>query len=153
MRWLTWENVGIDRMGSAWLIQRFIDPEAVFTFVPAGQTPLPEGHEAFDIPGTLLSHQQGHCTFYTLLREYKLDDPILGCIASIIDEADMVQDVMVEPVAAGLDFLCQGIRLFSQDDHLALERGHLLYDALYARLKAEQSIDPGRTLPEDHEGN
>src|SRR5215212_6615056 len=103
MKWVTWENVGIDRMGCAWLIRRFIDQEAEFVFIPAGQTPLPEGAEAFDIPGVRLSHHRGHCTFHTMLREYKLDDPTLRRIAQIIDEADIVQEVNVEPAAAGID--------------------------------------------------
>lgn len=137
MKWLTWENIAVDRMGCAWLILRFIDAEAEFSFIPAGQTLLPEGYEPFDIPGVRLTHQRGHCTFYTMLREYKLDDPILYRIASIIDEADVVQEVVVEPVAAGLDFLCQGIRRISPDDHTALERGRLLYDALYAQLTVD----------------
>ena len=67
MKWVTWENIGVDRMGSAWLILRFIDAGAEFEFVPAGQTPLPEGYEPFDIPGVRLTHRHGHCTFYTML--------------------------------------------------------------------------------------
>lgn len=137
MKWVTWENIGVDRMGCAWLILRFIDPDAEFIFIPAGQTPLPEGYEAFDIPGVRLSHRREHCTFHTMLSEYKLADHILHRIASIIDEADVIQDVMVEPVAAGLDFLCSGIRRISPDDYIALEHGRLLYDALYAQLTAE----------------
>ncbi len=134
MKWVTWENVGVDRMGCAWLILRYIDAEAEFKFVPAGQTPLPEGYEPFDIPGVRLTHRRGHCTFHTMLREYTLDDPLLQRIASMIDEVDVAQDVMVEPVASGLDFLCQGIRRISPDDQVALERGQMLYDALYAQL-------------------
>jgi len=134
MKWITWENVGVDRMGCAWLILRFIDAEAEFKFVPAGQTPLPEGYEPFDIPGVRLTHRHGHCTFHTMLHEYKLDDPLLQHIASMIDEVDVAQDVRVEPVATGLDFLCQGIRRISADEHTALERGRMLYDALYAQL-------------------
>lgn len=137
MKWVTWENIGVDRMGCAWLILRFIDAGAEFEFVPAGQTPLPEGYEPFDIPGVRLTHRHGHCTFYTMLREFKLNDPLLHHIASMIDEMDIAQDVMVEPVAAGLDFLCRGIRRISPDDHTALERGRMLYDALYAQLAAE----------------
>jgi hypothetical protein len=72
-----------------------------------------------------------------MLREYKLNDPLLDRIASMIDEMDIAQDVMVEPVAAGLDFLCRGLRRISPDDHTALERGRMLYDALYAQLAAE----------------
>ena len=134
MKWVTRENIGVDRMGCAWLILRFIDSDAEFKFVPAGQTPLPEGYEPFDIPGVRLTHRRGHCTFHTMLREYKLNDPLLQRIASMIDEVDVAQDVMVEPVATGLDFLCQGIRCISSDDHTALERGRMLYDALYAQL-------------------
>jgi len=137
VKWVTWENIGIDRMGCAWLIQRFIDAQAEFQFIPAGQTPLPEGYEPFDIPGVRLTHRRNHCTFHTMLREYKLDDPILHRIASMIDEADVVQDVWVEPVAAGLDFICEGIRRISPDDYTALERGRLIYEALYAQLTSE----------------
>jgi hypothetical protein len=138
MKWVTWENIGVDRMGCAWLIQRFIDPQAEFLFIPSEQALLPEGYEPFDIPGVRLTHRRNHCTFHTMLQEYNLDDPILKRIASMIDEADVTQEVMVEPVAAGLDFICQGLRLISSDDHDAVERGKLIYEALYARLSTER---------------
>ena len=137
MKWVTWEDIGIDRMGCAWLIRRFIDHEAEFIFIPGGHTPPPDDHEAFDIPGVRLTHRRNHCTFHTILQEYKLDDPVLQRIASIIDEADIAQEVMVEPVAAGLDFICRGMRLTSSDDHTAVARGQLIYDALYAQLSNE----------------
>lgn len=137
MNWVTWENVGVDRMACAWLIRRFIDPQAEFLFVPAGQKTLPSEAELFDIPGVRLTHRRGHCTFHTMLREYKLTDPVLGRIARIVDEADVVQEVNLEPTAPGLDALCRGLRLISPDDHTALERGFVLYDALYAQLKSE----------------
>jgi hypothetical protein len=72
-----------------------------------------------------------------MLREYKLDDSLLHRIAGIIDEADVIQDVLVEPVALGLDFLCRGLRRISSDDPEAMERGRLLYDALYAQLAVD----------------
>jgi hypothetical protein len=140
MKWVTWENVGVDRMACAWLIRKQIDPKAKFLFVPVGSQPLPPAAEPFDIPGVRLSHHQGHCSFHALLREYKLDDPILDRIARIIDEADTVQEVRVEPAAPGLDLICEGIRLISSDDATALERGEMIYDALYAKLAAEMSI-------------
>ncbi len=137
MKWVTWERVGVDRMACAWLITTYLDPQAEFLFVPAGHKPLPEGAEPLDIPGVRLSHHRGHCTFYTMLREYDLRDPVLGRIARVVDEADTVQDVMLEPAATGLDVLCRGIRRISPDDWVALERGRLLYDALYAQLQVE----------------
>jgi hypothetical protein len=137
MKWVTWENVGVDRMGCAWLIRRFVDPEAEFLFIAVGQQPLPHGAEPFDIPGTRLSHHDGHSSFYTIVRECGLDDSILRRIAQIVDEADVTQEVLVEPAAPGLDLICQGIRRTSPDDQVAIERGRLIYDALYAQLAAD----------------
>ena len=90
MKWVTWENIGVDRMACAWLIRRWLDPKAEFMFIPLGTMPLPQGTEPFDIPGTRYSHHDGHCSFHTLLKEYKLNDPILVRIAQIVDEADIV---------------------------------------------------------------
>lgn len=137
MNWVTWENVGVDRMGCAWLIRKQIDPKAKFVFVPSTQTELPKGAEPFDIPGVKLSHHGGHCSFHTILREYQIEDVILHRIARIIDEADTVQEACVEPTAAGLDMICEGLRLISSDDSDALERGAVVYDALYSRLSAQ----------------
>jgi len=137
MKWVTWEQVGVDRMACAWLIQKYIDQEATFLFVPVGSKPLPVGAEPFDIPGVRLSHRRGHCTFHTMLREYDLKDPVLQRIAQAVDEADVVQDIPLEPAAPGLDLICRGLRLISPDDHVALEHGRLLYDALYAQFASE----------------
>jgi hypothetical protein len=136
VKWVTWESVGVDRMGCAWLIRRFIDPKAKFTFI-ARDAPLPEAAEPFDIPGVRLSHHGGHCSFHAMLREYKLTDPVLARIARIIDEADTVQEVNVEPAAAGLDLICSGLRRNSPDDATAIDRGATIYEALYAQLAAE----------------
>ncbi len=139
MKWVTWQNVGVDRMACVWLIRSRIDQEAEFAFIPAGSRPLPEGMEPFDIPGTRYSHHRGHCSFYALLKEYKLKDPILQHIAQMVDEADVVQDVALEPAAPGLDLLCRGLHRISKDDFEAIERGCLLYDALYAELSANMA--------------
>lgn len=137
MKWVTWRNVGVDRIGCAWLIRKHIDAEATFMFVPEGQINMPGDAEPFDIPGVRLSHHDGHCSFHSIVREYKLDDPVLHRIARIIDEADTVQEVMVEPAAQGLDLICTGVRRISSDDQTALDRGAAIYDALYAALATE----------------
>lgn len=139
MKWVTWENVGVDRMGCAWLIRRFIDAKAQFEFVPFGETVLREDGEPFDIPGVRYSHRGGHSTFHTLVNEQHLDDPVLHRIAGIIDEADAAQVIALEPAAPGLDLICRGIRLVSTDDLTALERGSLIYEALYAQLSADST--------------
>jgi hypothetical protein len=137
VKWVTWANVGVDRMGCAWLIRRYIDPAAEFSFIPSSQRELPTDAEPFDIPGVRLSHHGGHCSFHAFLQEHKLTDPILKRIARIIDEADTVQEVRLEPAATGLDLICEGIRLTSPDDQTAIQRGELIYDGLYARLSNE----------------
>lgn len=134
MKWVTWQNVGVDRMACAWLIRKYIDPKAKFLFIAPSEPALPKGAEPFDIPGVRLSHHGGHCSFHAMLREYNLHDPILHRLARIIDEADTVQAAHVEPVAKGLDMICDGLRRISPDDDAALERGALIYDALYAQL-------------------
>ena len=137
MKWVTWQNIGIDRMACIWLIRRWIDPDAEFTFIPFGETPVPENGEPFDISGQRFSHHGGHCTFYSLLSGYKIEDPILTRIAQIVDEADEIQEVLVEPAALGLDMICRGLRRISKDDIEAMERGRLIYEALYAELKSD----------------
>lgn len=134
MKWITWENVGVDRMACAWLIKKWIDSEAEFLFIPIGQKPSLENINSFDIPGVGFTHKKGHCSFHTMLQEFKIEDPFLKRIAQIVDEADTVQEAFLEPVAPGLDYICDGIRLSSLDDLVALERGGLIFDALYAQL-------------------
>ncbi|TVY04013.1 chromate resistance protein ChrB domain-containing protein [Paenibacillus cremeus] len=139
MKWVTWENVGVDRMACAWLIKRFIDPDAQFIFIPVGSKQFPEAAEPFDIPGVRYSHYRGHCSFHTMVREHQFKDQILDRIASIVDEADTIQEVQLEPAASGLDNICHGLRLISVDDTQALERGYMIYEALYAQIASDNS--------------
>lgn len=139
MKWVTWENIGVDRMACSWLIRCWIDSKAEFTFIPVGGKPKSEDGEPFDIPGERYSHHGGHCTFYTLLKENKINDPILKRIAQIVDEADEIQEFAIEPAALGLDLICRGLRQISKDDSEAMERGGMIYDALYAQLKVDSS--------------
>lgn len=133
MKWVTWQQIGVDRMACAWLILRYIDPNAEFAFIPMGGS-LPEGYEPFDIPGVRMTHRQGHCTFHTFVSEYNLTDPVLQRLAHIVDEADLGQEIALEPAAFGLEMICRGLRLISADDPAAIAHGCLIYDALYALL-------------------
>lgn len=139
MKWVTWQNIGIDRMACAWLIRSQIDPKASFSFISPGDKPTSEDGEPFDIPSTRYSHHNGHCTFHAFLKEHKLNDPILSRIARIIDEVDEIQEVAVEPAAFGLDLICRGLRQISKDDFEAIQHGSLIYDALYAQLKIDSA--------------
>jgi hypothetical protein len=138
MKWVTWMGVGIDRMSCAWLIRRRIDPDAQFLFIPEGSAAIPDDATPFDIPGVRFSHHGGRCSLQALLVAYDLADPILARIARIVDEADTVQEIELEPAAAGLDLICRRLRRISPDDSAAVELGLTLYDALYAQLESER---------------
>ena len=137
MKWITWQNIGVDRMACIWLIRRWIDRNAEFRFIPIGETPPAKDGEPFDIPGQRYSHHAGHCSFHALLKGNKLEDPILTRIAQMVDEVDEIHEVIVEPAAVGLDWICRGIRQISEDDFQAMERGCLIYDALNAQLRSD----------------
>lgn len=140
MRWVTRAQVGVDRMACAWLIRRFLDADPEFAFVSEDDSLASlELAEPFDIPGVRLSHRQGHSSFHTMLEEYHLNDPALARIALLVDEADVIQDVALEPAAPGLDLICRALRRISADDVEAIERGALIYDALYAELGLDVS--------------
>jgi hypothetical protein len=137
VKWVTRRNVGVDRIGCAWLVYRFIDPDAEFVFAPQEMVANVPNAEPFDVPGVRLSHHGGHSTFHTILREYDLADPVLERIARIVDEADTPQEVMIESAAPGLGLICGGLRLISNDDRDAIVAGRVIYDALYAELRHE----------------
>lgn len=140
MKWVTWKNIGVDRMACCWLIKNYIDPEAEFVFIPEGEHEIPPGTKGFDIPGVEFSHRNGRCSFYSLLEDYSLENTTLKLLAQIVDEADTVHEVFLEPVAPGLDFICDGLSLTSKNDYEALEKGFLIYDALYAMIKKNNNL-------------
>lgn len=147
MTWVTWENVGIDRMACAWLIRRQIDPAAEFAFIPAGSREIPDGATPFDIPGVPYSHRRGHCTFHTLLREFGLKDAILDRIAEIVDGADVPGNPGLAPESQGVDTICRGIGRTFPSDEARLKAAEMVFDAVYAQIEAETGQEvPGANL-------
>ena len=134
---MTWQRVGIDRMACVWLIWKYIDAHAEFQFLPSGQM-VEETADAipFDIPGVRLSHHRGRCSFAAFLKEYGLMDPILSQIARIVDGADCITTMIPPPESEGVEAICQGIRALANDDLEALLQARVVFDALYAHLKA-----------------
>jgi len=136
MKWITREHVKVDRVACPWLIRHFIDPDAEFLFVPAGQLAAAaqrEGATPFDAPGVELGHHAGRCSFEAILARFGLDDPALALLAQIVHGADMADDLYGRPEAPGLRALAEGFRYVGlRDDHEILEREFIVYDALYA---------------------
>ncbi|GAA1273555.1 hypothetical protein GCM10009609_40810 [Pseudonocardia aurantiaca] len=129
MRWATRRGVHIDRAAGAWLIRRFIDPEAEFVFV-ADPLEVPRDATAFDMRGVELSHHGPDCTFETILRRYELDDPVLWKLAEAVHEADIEDDRFDAPEAAGLDVVLRGLSM-TLDDPAVLAITGPVFDGLY----------------------
>jgi hypothetical protein len=129
VRWATRANCHVDRAACAWLIHRFVDPEATFVFLEDPDD-LPEDATPFDMRGVELSHHGGDCTFETFLRRYELDDPVLWDLARIVHEADLEDDRYDAPEARGLDVILRGLSLVSDDEEL-LRLTAPLFDGLY----------------------
>jgi hypothetical protein len=133
MRYCTRKNVHVDRCASAWLIKRFIDPDAEFLFMD-GQTPA-AGAIPFDMHGVEWGHHGNRCTFETIALIHRIDDPVVGAIGKIIHGADITADADETLESPGIDLLFRGLRLVSATDDEAIERGCLVMDALYAAIK------------------
>lgn len=146
MKWVTRDFVHLDRVASPWLIQRFVDPQAQFVFVPWGQEDTrPSDAIAFGLPGVELSaHDEHGTTFEKILRKYALDDPSLHDIARVIHSgvAQVLHHATVEPddrwgqIAAGLLAISEGMMLLHDADDAILLASFPIYDALFANLHA-----------------
>ena len=129
MRWATRAGVHIDRAACAWLLGRFIDPEASFVFVD-DPAEVPADATAFDMRGVELGHHGGDCSFETILRRYQLEDPVLWKLAELVHEADLDDERFDAPEARGLDVVLRGLSM-TLDDPQVLEVSAPLFDGLY----------------------
>lgn len=133
-RWVTRERPKIDRIACPWLIRRFIDPDAVFVFVPTEEVFAVAERQnavAFDIPGAEFSHVGEQCSFDAFIERFGIDDAGVLALAPIIRGADTDRHDLA-PEAAGLHAVSLGLGLTHDDDHALLEAGVIVYDALYA---------------------
>jgi hypothetical protein len=129
VRWATRAGVHVDRAACAWLVRRFIDPDAAFVFVDDADE-VPVDATPFDMRGVELSHHEGRCSFETMLRHFALDDPVLWDLARIIHEADLADDRYDVPEAPGVDVICRGLSMVLGDMEVLAVTGPML-DGLY----------------------
>jgi hypothetical protein len=124
----------VDRTACIWLIRRFIDPEAAFSFF-GDPAEAPERAELFDVVGARLSHRGEDCSFETFLKEYDLlGNPVLGEIAEIVHDADLMDEKYARPESEGLDAIVRGMQLSLPDDHALIGHTDVLYEGLYTYL-------------------
>ena len=132
-RWVTRERPKIDRIACPWLIARFVDPEAEFIYVPSGEVlTAAKQREAvpYDVPDVHFTHEGELCSFDAFLKHYRLTDPALQALATIVRGADTGR-LDLTPQSAGLLAISQGLSRNFGDDHEMLAHGMVMYDALY----------------------
>ena len=134
MRWITRERPKVDRVACPWLIARFIDEAPEFLFVPAADVMRmaeETGAIPYDVEGVELTHDGPLCSFDAFLARYRLDDPALAELATIVRGADTAR-LDLAPQCAGLLAISLGLSHGVRDDHEQLRHGFVVYDALYA---------------------
>ena len=162
MRWVTRAQIRVNRTATAWLVRRFVDPEATFRFADPGEVAAIQGADqaiGFDAPGARYPHQdsRGRCSFEMLVDQCCPTDPALGYLAQVVHFADFPGErpatgpealdilslarrrdiIFAARLAAGLRAISRGFPLVAADDYETLERSAFLYDALYASIRAE----------------
>ena len=130
--WVTRRGVHIDRIGSAWLIRRFIDPAACFKFVPGRGYEPASGEVRFDMFEAEFTHDGDLCTFETLLSRFGIRDRALKAIAEVIHDIDLRDGKFARAESTGIDHLIAGLALSVRDDAERIARGAVLLDDLYA---------------------
>ncbi len=145
MKWVTRERPKIDRIACPWLVQRFIDKEPEFLYVPSKEVldvARNTGAIPYDVPDVELSHEGPLCSFDAFLKKYRLDDSALGDLAVIVRGADTGR-LDLAPQAAGLLALSLGLSNLYADDHEMLRHGMVMYDALYAWCRSARGETHG----------
>jgi hypothetical protein len=137
MKWITRERPKIDRIACPWLIKRFIDKDAEILFVPPEQVVAKAkelGAIPFDVHGVEHTHYGEYCTFDYFIKRYRIRDPAIDRIALIVRGAD-TDSFTLAPQSAGLWAISAGLSHNFPDDHVMLDAGVVVYDALYSWAK------------------
>ncbi len=130
--WVARPRPHVDRIASAWMIRRFIDPQATFAF--ASPPEKVKGAIPFDYPGVEFGHQGEDCTFETLLKRFGLKDRALHVLAEIVHDADLKDAKFGRDEIKGIDVVLKGLATTNPDDQALLTQGMLIFDAMHASI-------------------
>jgi len=148
--WVTRPLPGVDRMSSAWLIRRFVDAEAQFSFAPDPKS-APAGAVTFDMFGGEFTHRGQQCTFETLAAHFAIADPAVARLAEVVHDLDLKDGHFGAPDAPTIGATIEGLQLSCADDQQLLDRGMALFEALYRsfaqRAPAGRAKAPSRRRP------
>jgi hypothetical protein len=136
--WVTREGVHVDRIASAWLIRRFIDPDARFKFVSGKGYRPREGELRFDMFEAEFTHEGDKCTFEVLLDRGGLKEPALRAIAEIVHDIDLKDGKFGRTEVAGIRTLIEGIGAATKDDAERIARGTHVFEDLYEYFRKKR---------------
>lgn len=136
--WVTRQGVHVDRIACAWLIRRFIDPDAVIRFVP-GKGYVPKAGELrFDMFEGEITHEGDRCSFEVLLGRAGLIDPALQPIAEIVHDIDLKDGKFGREEATGIGHLIAGVAMANKDDEQRVAQGAPIFDNLYQYFRTKR---------------
>lgn len=141
MKYVTRQNVKVDRVACPWLIARFVDVNAEFLFVEPSQVMVVaerEGAVPFDVDDVELGHHGVLCSFDAVIAKYKIAALGMDLLARIVRGAD-TDAKGLEPESYGLEAMAEGFRAIGKDDYEILRLEFPAYDALYAHCKARSA--------------
>lgn len=149
MKWVTRRHVHVNRTATAWLVRRFVDPQAEIQFVAPEEVAavqLRDNALGFDAPGARYPHsdERGRCSFEQLVDEHLAGDAALQKLARIVHGADFPAEIATTPESAGLWAISQGFTDVATDDAEIVERASFLYDSLFAHLRRRVGEEGGR---------
>jgi len=125
--WVTRPGVHVDRMASAWLIRRFIDPAATFRFAKTRN----DAEIGFDMFDAEFTHAGDRCTFEVLVERFRLADRALRAIAEVVHDIDLKEVKFGRAETAGIATVVNGICLTHRDDEERVRRGADVFEGLY----------------------
>lgn len=129
--WVTRKGIHIDRIACAWLIRRFIDPEASLKFVPARGYAVAAGELRFDMFDADFTHDGDLCSFEVMLRDFALEDPALRAVGEVVHDVDLKEAKFAREETPGIEHLIAGVAWTHSDDERRAEAGATIFDALY----------------------
>ena len=149
---MTRRDPHIDRLATAWLIRRFVDPAARFRFADPSGGPVRSVERSFDMVGADFTHEGDRCSFETMCRRCGLKDAALAQLAEIVHDLDLKDGKFGRPDAAGVQRLVDGLSAAHPDSTARVSAAMPIFDALYAsfggRLPGTASVrSRGRALP------
>ena len=138
--WVTRRGVHVDRIACAWLIRRFIDPQARFKFVAVKDYAAQPGELRFDMFQGEFTHRGDKCSFEVLLERAGLGDPALHAVAQIVHDIDLKDGKFGREQTAGIAHVVAGICMTQKEDAQRIERGSAILDDTYEFFRRRRGL-------------